>query len=75
MSDEGICESNNGSICFTKYTVSDTELQQGGIFATHPSTPKACDEDAGSYPGNQHVHVFTPIESRCENSAFLVYAI
>lgn len=64
MFDEGICESDHGSICSAKYTVSDRELQQGWIFTAHPSTPKACHEDAGSYPGNQHVHVFPPTDSK-----------
>jgi hypothetical protein len=60
MFDEGICESNHGSICSAKYTISDRELQQGGIFTAHPSAPKACYEDAGSYPGSQLFMFFLP---------------
>lgn len=61
MFDEGICESNHGSICSAKCAVSGRELQQRGVHTAHSSTPKACHEDAGPYPGNQHV-LFPPME-------------
>jgi len=64
MFDEGICESNYGSICPAKCTVSDRKLQQGRVLTAHPSTPKARHEDAGPYSGNHLVHIFTSIQKR-----------
>jgi hypothetical protein len=62
MFDEGICESNHGTICPSKCIVSDRELQQGGVFTAYPSILKARHEDARPYSGN-HVYISPSMES------------
>jgi hypothetical protein len=75
MFDEGICESNHGTICPTKCIVSDGELQQGGVFTAYPTTLKACHEDAGPYSGNRHVYISPSIENVHDNKYLFMCAV